>query len=467
MPEHRKKILTVLSLFVWFFSWGCAPRNQDWVVLANGLPEKILPELASRSVVYYILRQTHEPLFRLDDGENYSSRVLKRWSRDISDGSFEFYPDTSLKFNEEIAFSEELFDKYIHLVARKYDSSAKITRNEGCFRVSFSGPRSSFLEFLTRYENAPSVKVAETFEQGLGPFRISRLGGGEAVLLRRSPASSGYNKIILHEYGLWKKSGSSDRLISDFNRIPSQDVPDWVENKYSGYNNVTLKSGNLIINHPDRRIRKLIYNCVDVRQFRQVFLPSKKDFYSIKTVFPMGVPGAEPGLSEQTCDRKIKAGLSGARFTFANWRDDNLGQLSEFAGDFYRKTGVKMDVVNSNPQELIKRLHKAPRPFNAIVMYLDAIRSEQAAFFEVFLKSDGYLDFPLPGVAEMLKRMNAERDVRHREAIGADIAIALRKEAVVLPLYQEERVFYYPKDIRNLNVGVGFIEYPEVADFRW
>ena len=467
MLEHRTKILTVLSLSAWLFSWGCASKNQEWVVLSNGLPEKISPELASRSVVYYILRQTHEPLFRLDDGENYSSRLLKKWGKNISDGSFEFCPDTTLKFNEENLFSNELFERYISGVARKYDASAKVTANEGCFKVAFAGPRNSFLEFLTQYENAPSVRVSEAFEQGLGPFRISRLGGGEAVLIRRIPVSSGYNKIILYEYGLWKKSGGSDRLVSDFNRIPPQDVPAWVSKKYSSFNNVTLKSGNLIINHPDRRIRELIYNCVDVRRFRQAFLPAKKDFYSIKTVFPMGVPGAEPGVAEQTCGQAVKPALSGSKFVFANWRDDNFGQLSEFAADFHKRTGVKMEIFNSTPRELMKNLHKAPRPFNAIVMYLDAIRSEQAAFFEVFLKSDGYLDFPLPQVAKTLKKLDVERDVQRRDAIGADIAAALQKEAVVLPLYQEERVFYYPKDIKNLNVGVGFVEYPEVADFKW
>jgi len=467
MPEHRTKILTALLLSASLFSWGCASKNQEWVVLSNGLPEKISPELASRSVVYYILRQTHEPLFRLDDGENYSSRLLKKWGKNISDGSFEFCPDTTLKFNEENLFSNELFERYISGVARKYDASAKVTTNKGCFKVAFAGPRNSFLEFLTQYENAPSVRVSEAFEQGLGPFRISRLGGGEAVLIRRIPVSSGYNRIILYEYDLWKKSGRSGRLVSDFNRIPPQDVPAWVLKKYSSFNNVTLKSGNLIINHPDRRIRELIYNCVDVRRFRQAFLPAKKDFYSIKTVFPMGVPGAEPGVAEQTCGQAVKPALSGGKFIFANWRDDNFGQLSEFAADFHKRTGVKMEIFNSTPRELMKSLHKAPRPFNAIVMYLDAIRSEQAAFFEVFLKSDGYLDFPLPKVNKILKKLDVERDVQRRDAIGADIAAALQKEAVVLPLYQEERVFYYPKDIKNLNVGVGFVEYPEVADFKW
>ncbi len=466
MPKHRKKILTALFLSGWLFCWGCASKSQEWVVLVNGLPEKISPELASRSVVYYILRQTHEPLFRLDDGENYSSRLLRKWERNISDGSFEFCPDTTLKFNEETSFSSELFSRYISGVARKYDTSAKVTNNNGCFKVAFVGPRTGFLEFLSQYENAPSVRVSAAFEQGLGPFRISHLGDGEAVLVRRIPASSGYNKITLYEYTIWRKSGSNEHLVSDFNRIPPQDVPAWVLNKYSSFNNVTLKSGNLIINHPDKRIRELIYNCVDVRRFRQAFLPAKKDFYSIKNVFPMGVPGAEPGVAEQTCGQSAKA-RSGAKFTFANWRDDNLKQLSEFAADFNRKTGVKMEIINSTPQELMKNLHKAHRPFNAIVMYLDAIRSEQAAFYEVFLKSDGYLDFPLPKVTKILKQLDAGGDVQHREAVGTAIAAALRKEAVVLPLYQEERVFYYPKDIRNLNVGVGFVEYPEVADFRW
>lgn len=42
----------------------------------------------------------------------------------------------------------------------------------------------------------------------------------------------------------------------------------------------------------------------------------------------------------------------------------------------------------------------------------------------------------------------------------------LAAAAVVLPLYQVVRTFYYPKHIKNLVVGRSFLEYPEIAALR-
>lgn len=466
MSDYRKEGLRITAVLVLLILSGCSTKRADWTVLVNGLPTKVSPEFASRSVVYYILRQTHEPLFRLDDGENYTSRLLKKWDRRISDGSYCLCPNTSLRFNADSKFSVDFFGKYIEATIKRRWPSAEVLQENDCFRVRFQDARGGFFDYLSQYENAPSVQDRNGFSQGLGAYRISKIDEGKIELERKNPVSNGYNRIVLYEYTAWKKSGTNAESVSDFNRISPEDIPAWAPQKYVSFANVTLKSGVLVINHPDAHLRNLIYNCVQVDVFRNAYFPTKKDFHSIKTVFPMGVPGGAAGLPAQVCDKKIKDGLKDREFVFANWREDNLKQIENFSREFHRVTGVKMRVVNSSPQTLIKKLHKFPRPFNAIVLHLDAIRAEQSAFFDVFLLKDGYLDFPLPRISEMYQDMQTKENQEDRSHIGANIAETLKNEHVVLPLYQEERTFYYPKEIKNLNVGVGFIEYPEIAEFK-
>ena len=43
----------------------------------------------------------------------------------------------------------------------------------------------------------------------------------------------------------------------------------------------------------------------------------------------------------------------------------------------------------------------------------------------------------------------------------------LERQNAVLTLYQMRGRLYYPKGINNIEVGRGFLQYPEVADFRW
>ena len=54
-----------------------------------------------------------------------------------------------------------------------------------------------------------------------------------------------------------------------------------------------------------------------------------------------------------------------------------------------------------------------------------------------------------------------------KHALAMSVVGELAKEAVALPLYQSVRVFWYPKKIENIVVGKGFLEYPEIGDFRW
>ena len=466
MLDYRKTLAGLSVLLTLILPCGCLRKDAVWITLANGLPEKVFAAGAGRNVIYYILKQTHEPLFRREDGENYTSRILKHWSRNINCTEFSFYPDTSLRFNDENLFSQAFFEQYMVGLVAKYDPSAKVLLENRGVTVRFPSSKKNFLDYMTEYENAPSVRMKESVEAGLGPFEVASIDKNRISLKRKTPVSDGYNEILIVEQAAQKSLGIKDRDVSDFNRIPVADIPGWVGREYLGFNNVVLKSGNLIINHPNQTVRKLIYNCVDVKEFRAAFFPAREKFRSIQTVFPVGVPGAVPGEAEQVCRPLGNAARTHKRIVLANWRSDNFPELQAFALSFRKKTGIEMGILNSSPGELMKVLHKIPRPYNAIVMHFDAVRPDQAIFLEVFFKRDGYLDFDLPKLEPMYKQMLLEEDPAKKSVIGEKIARGLRDAAVVLPLYQDEKPVYYPGVIKNISVGRGFSEYPEIAEFR-
>ena len=304
--------------------------------------------------MYYVLKQTHEPILRKDDGQNYTSRILSRWSRNIDYTQYTLCPSPSLRFNENNPFPVTMFQSHLSAITRQFDPDFSLTQKDRCSIVRFPKPRKSFLEFLTLYENAPTFKESDKLEIGLGPFYVKKIGSEEIILARKKPVGNGYNEISLYEYHGPADSRLHSEKIKDFNFIPDFDVPGWVRRDYASFKNVELKSEVLIINHPDINIRKIIYECVDVQKLRQAFFPKKNNFYDISNILPTGIPGAKSGLPPQTCGgRSTQAGHSGP-LVFANWMNGNDEELRRFASDFSAKTGLQLKIVNFVPTELVK-----------------------------------------------------------------------------------------------------------------
>ena len=461
----RKAVAAAAVLCVACAVFLSAPAKElSWEVLFPGLPSSITITNASHNAILYILKQTHEPLFRRDDGQNYSSRVLRNWSRSLDGRQYSFCPDTRLRFNESSAFSAEYFFSYIAGVSQRYAPGTEILQTGDCCVARFRNPQEGFLEYLALYENAPTIKRTEQIEDGLGPFKAVSLTKDSVTLLRKRKEKSSINKIILHDYQGGADANLGNRNISDFNRIPPFDIPEWVNKEYRGFENIQLKSVDLAINHPDAAVRRRLYNCINVQAFRRAYFPKGEKIYDIGNVFPLGVPGAAAGLPRQQCEgtKRIAASV-----VLANWRDDNQETLSVFVKKLRVNTGINIEVKNYQPSELVKILHKRPRPYNLLVMGIDAVRPDYDAFLSPFFREKAYIDIkPFKG-AGLYRRFKSEPGETARAPLAKAIADNLAEEGIVLPLYQVGGKFYYPKRIKNLEAGKGFLEYPEVAEFRW
>lgn len=459
--------LSALVLFGSLAAVFVRPKEHTWGVYFSGLPERVYAELAGEDVVFYILKQTHEPVFRRDDGQNYSSDILKSWSRSVDSSKYVFCPDTTLSFDKNHPFNLGIFKDHIASVTGKYSPEHSVTQNSECVVVNFGKSRKGYLEYLTRYENAPTLRLGGDAEVGLGEFYVEGITPQKVVLKRKKKCARGYDSVIVREYDGVPDWTLTKKDLKDFNRVPVPQVPAEISNSFLSFESIPLKSVGLIINIPDRNLRRLVYNCIDVDALRRAVSPNVSRFYNIETLLPVGVPGGKAGRPVQACGRLAPGQIAPKPLVFANWRNDSREKLQAFANSFYARTGVKMEIKCYDPYELVKKLFKRPHPYELVLIGFSVVQPEYDVFFTDLFKKDGLIDFGLPQLASVHGEMMKEEESAKKTDIAVRLAAGLAKEGAVLPIYQEMHEFYYPAEIKNLTVGKNFTEYPEVADFRW
>jgi ABC-type transport system substrate-binding protein len=162
----------------------------------------------------------------------------------------------------------------------------------------------------------------------------------------------------------------------------------------------------------------------------------------------------------------------GAKFphrtvVLANLKKDGQTGVKDFAEAFFRKTGIRLQVRDYDAPELVDTLFSHPHPYDMVMIWASVVQPEYDTFFEDILKKGGLVDYDMPKLDAIYRAMRKQDEEQTRTVMAVRIAEGLEDEHAVLPLYQEVEHFYYPAKIKNLSVGRGFTEYPEVADFRW
>lgn len=448
---------------------SCArEEGRVWQALLPALPPRVSTELAGINVEQYILTQTHEPLFRTDDGMNFHSNILGDWSRSIDSKTYRFCPRPSLTFDAAHDFSTAFLRAHIERVTRQFAPARSVTQEADCVSVKFAREQPGYVRFLSSFENAPSIKQDDPrIEAGLGAYRVARFSAEKIVLARKTPIRDGYNEIILRLYAGPNDPERGNRRITDFNLIPPSDLPEWVKTDYQDIGGSLPKSYNLIINHPEPRIRKTVYDCLDMDGLRRAYFPARSSFLNLKTLLPVGVPGAQPGKPAQTCGANAAAGRGlTTPLVFFNWGENNEAALLRLMRDFSDRTGIPVEIKPITLSGLAALILKRPHPYNLAVVSMTVRRDDQS-FMNFVVTPTGLLDVELPEASRLYARLLAERDPVRRGPLTAEIMAEITRQAVVLPLFQEERRFYYPAEIKNIYAGEGFQdEYPIIGNLR-
>ncbi len=415
---------------------------------------------------FYVLKQTHEPILRTDDGENYYSRILSRWERDLLSRNFVLCPDTTLQFEPGEKFSYDLFLSQISSATRTFSPYSEIIGDGRCVHVHFTKPMRRYLDFLTLYEHAPTIKKDDIMEIGLGEYLPVSVRPEVVILRRKKEVPNGFGAVVIHKYTGPGDPNLTNRGIDDFNRMQIASIPEWVKREYAYLDSAILQTVVLIVNHPDKDVRRIVYNCMDVDSLRHALYPTWKEFVDIRNVLPVGVPGAVPGRPTQYCGEGIRKKVQ-RPLVFINLGGDNDKQMAAFMADFEKKTGIPVSIKRLQDKDMYRTLYQSPRRYDLVIVSMGAVRPDHTAFFDYLVKPDGYYDSRINRLGVLYERLQLEGDPDERNALGAQMAEMLSSEHVLLPLLQVHRRFYYPREIINLTAGRGFLEYPEIAEFRW
>jgi len=457
--------LVLLALILVALS-GRSSNPKVWGVVVSGLPDRVTTALADEDVPLYILKQTHEPLLRSDDGQNYYSKVLISWRRNADSSEYLFCPDPKSEFDETHPLTAGILKEHLEKITARFSGLYSIGADGECVKVKFGVGRKGYMQFLSMYENAPTLKLTDLIELGLGKYQVSEIDRERITLDKKRSCRNCYGKIVVYESARDYLSDLQRPDIADFNRIAWREIPEEVLGHFKVFDNIPLKSFGLVLVSSDKDVRRIVYNCMDIAQLRSAVCPHAKRFNDISTILLAGVPGARPGSPAQECgaDKRI---TGGKRIVLAAVDRDNRAQLQLVAADFFKKTGIKMDIHLYSAGDLVQVLFDRPHPYDMVPIVYSVVQPEYETFFKDFCVKDGFLDYNLPRIAELRSRLLRVEDERQKSEIAVEITKALAEEYVVLPLFQEVKEFYYPAEIRNLVIGKGFTEYPEISDFRW
>lgn len=466
--DKYKKISAVALFFaglpalLFFLRSG---EDRVWRVVGM-VPPSIIRETID-TPTYYIIRQTHEPFLRFEDLQNYTSKILLDWRRSADYRKFVFYPDLTLKFNKDERLTKEIFYEQLSSVTARFGADFKLYSASDSVTVEFPAPQRQYLYFLTWYENAPAIRRGN-FEYGLGAFYISSYSQDKIVMERKRKVRNGYNRVEFLNYLGDKDPNLQDRRIQDFNLLSAEQQPEWIKAAYLGVKNPDPRSVVLLINHPDREVRKRLYNCIDVRKFRGAFFGKTKEFYDIATVLPVGIPGARAGLPRQECARG--AGPVPGNISLINLRSDNADTLPEFIRNLKRDTGINIVENRMEYKDLVQLLNDPkhdPYWYNIFQIYLDTFRPDYKVFFEYTSGKKTFLGLRSSAAEELFSSLLKAEDFWSQTDIAEKLAEKIGQEGLVLPLCQTYSTVYYPNKIKNILIGNGFRQYPEVADLRW
>lgn len=464
LPYHKKICCALGALLI----VGCTkPQDQTWDALVLGLPDHVHPDINLLNMGHYILIQTHEPLLRQDESHRYYSNVLRRWERSSDETRYVFCPDEQVRFTAQANFTPLHLSQHLQQLtqSRNLPGAIAITQ-EQCVEVRFPQPVPHFLSMLTSHEHAPTLASADSrIHFGLGPFEVTSMTRDEISLRRKQPIRNGFNQIRFLDYKGRQDPHLNDQVIEDFNRVYVSDLPAWVKSTYTPHDATILQTVNLVINHPSRSIRRLVYDCLNIQEFRKAFMPGQDSFFDIATILPVGIAGAQEGMPSQVCDKRLQPAKA-SDLVFFNWKTDNLAELQRFFKSLAEFTNLHVTAQAIEPVDFLNIVLSRPHPYHLTVVALDAPQPNYDTFYDFILQKGSVTDVDLSPARALYAQLKASASAAEQVAIIDKLNAQLRAEAIILPLYQEVRPFYYPKRLRGMVIGRDYLEYPRVGELR-
>lgn len=459
-------LLFIFSLFV----LSCDGSLHTWRVAIVGIPSRISPRDIHLLTTSYIIKQTHEPLFKKDGVNSYLSTILDSWSRGADYSSYKLCVGKPKKFSVDRFFKtadlkihiEKVFNKYSH---PKY----KMNLKDDCLEIEFSEAYRSFLEIMSDLENSPSLpsSIAKV-DDGLGDFQVVVYSKDLVKLKRKTMVRGFIEEVYFYDIEAIKHDKELLSKLDDINHVFLSSIKDIPKAKFTFFDYKPLKEYVLLINHPDVNLRKAIFNCINIEQLRLGAYLDETNYIDISTLIPFGIPGGERGLISRDCR---------GQFSYRKFRKkpielkiwENIDEekiYQAFSSVFVEPPKQSVSIKKESYTELIKDVSQ--KNYDLFLVVVDTQGSSYVPFFEyVFDEARSFLNFESSEGHRLFRILKETRDFREQLSIALELQKIIFAENLVLPLYQPIRRFYYPKKVSGVFVLDDFLDFPQLNKVRY
>ncbi len=459
--------LLIPVLTIWAWQSSSNKDDQVWDVVFMGIPNSLNPQDVEVSTVGYLLNQTHRPLFYKNQDGVYRSDLLSKIAQDQSGLNLSLCVREQIQLGSSRLLQSSDLHSFISRRTSELNLKVDIESNGQCLLLKFKELHHDFFDIFSKMENAPSWNFGDSFDEGLGDFYVSKSNSDYIELTRKSENKRGFNKIMVHAYvnqGALESLISS-RRIEDLNRISAELVPKYIRETYASYEVALLQTGILLLNIKNDELRRLIYNCLNISDFRIAFSPGQAFFKDIKTILPIGVPGAQSGKPDQHCNLNGASPKRFGKVSFWNWKDNNREQLKQFLDHFSSKIGIEIEYQEVAPERLFSIVKHDEQKHELIVIGLSANEFHYRDFYQYLLDPKHTILSKIPiDFRKEIDLLDARPSLRLQSELIQKLDSALFEKAVALPLFQQIRPFFYPKELKGLEFGSNFLAHPIVSE---
>lgn len=445
MHKIYKIVLIVLIItfsFYYFFSLiGDRKHDDSWYVLFNVIPDSIKLKDIEFSHISYILQQTHKPLFRKKNLSEYESDILVSWTRSSDNKSYELCPNQELLFYKHIKFSSEYLYSFLKektLLEERDD----LNFNANCVVIKFKNENKQFLKKFSKLALSPSIELNEKVDVGLGAFEVENINEEIVQLKRKTYKRASINKIIVKKYKNFQSFFvNENRFVDDVNRLPFNEIPTFLIENMNKFLVNQLQVAILILNIKDNSLRSKIYDCIDIKNLTTSFMGDHASLQNVSTVVPVGLKGGKADILSRKCrDIKLTKAVD-----FLNWKENSKRTLEQYFEKFYLTSGVKINIMNIGNQELEAVANNKIEKDYITIIGVDSLDGELVDFYNGLINKENHIlalqNKKLFELYEELKQSEELEVVNQIEEI-------ISKSKVILPLFQVNKIFYYPKNIQ-------------------
>jgi MarR-like DNA-binding transcriptional regulator SgrR of sgrS sRNA len=444
-------------------------------VALRHIPRTVDPYSTQVNTNHFIALQLYYPLFQRSPDGGLASEFLDSSLTKAEDSSFEKF---LLCIKKEIRFSDgrtiALSDLAHSLTEahRRQEMLPLIKSIEpaaNCVKITLKKPDPRYFEKLTGV--ASTVTSASRsfggFPIGLGPYRVKARSEDQVVLEATPGRVKGSFKVIEFRRFRDVLSDYADGVM-DFNHTGQVTIPDEIEKNFQRVSRPFFKSYALIVNFPDRDLRRRFANCFPAEQLRtSLAMPLK----STPGFLPTGIQGSDQVTPlPRTTSRAVCTPKSDQTITFFNYRPELRLDLQRLLAEKGPNLPIRLHYQEGSLDELARRIFQDDKL--AAVIGFDSSTSnssayaEAATFFESFMRearSERVISKPIPGLAELVRKAAQTSDAQIKSETYRKAHQLLLDSGYVIPLGQLDAEQFYPKTIRNIVWSDRISGFPDIS----